>query len=619
MSKLFDFSKSLEWAEWNILSDPKTISYSSQVNDTIKTVDNDEYYAKMTDAFQEHQQQQQQQQESAKGSSSKKETINEAWIYKNVKKFVSPDVADYIFEQMMAILKSRKSDDEIQEELFTMIGNITDECLQFMQTLFNNRSRIRKFKGDYLHTQQQQQQEGKAKAGKKKEVSSATKLLEQLRRTGGYADGLGLDCDFVLPKGTVHIDEKTYEEYAVPAHVVGDEVKSRRREPIESFDEWARGAFKGYKTLNPVQTVLFEPAYRASGNLLVCAPTGAGKTNIALMTILRELGRHLAITLDGKPRVTGGKDDIAGMGADFKIVYVAPMKALAQEVTRTLGERLAYLGVEVRELTGDTQLSKREIGSTHIIVTTPEKWDVVTRKSTESSLASMVRLLIIDEVHLLNEDRGPVLETLVSRTHRLVERTQMPVRLVGLSATLPNYRDVGEFLKADPVKGIFYFDPTYRPVQLSMDFVGTKTRPNDVNGRNRVMNEVCFEKLIDTMRRGNQAMVFVNSRKDTVVVANAILEIARKRGLYSAYFNDDMPEADSFRSQVVKSKNVEMRDLFASGVSIHHAGMLRQDRNLVERMFAKGAIRVLFCTATLAWGVNLPTHTVIIRGTEVYK
>ena len=453
-------------------------------------------------------------------------------------------------------------------------------------------------------------------------MSNATRLLEQLRRTGGHGEGLGLNSDFALPKGTIHDDQKTYDEYIVPAADVGDIEKTRARLPVrESFDEWAQGAFRGYATLNPVQTALFEAAYRTSENLLVCAPTGAGKTNIALMTILRELGRHLAITLDGRPQVSSGGAVAAatGMGADFKIVYVAPMKALAQEVTRTLGDRLAYLGVEVRELTGDTQLTKREIGTTHIIVTTPEKWDVVTRKSTESSLASLVRLLIIDEVHLLNEDRGPVLETLVARTHRLVERTQVPVRIVGLSATLPNYRDVGEFLKADPVKGVFYFDPTYRPVQLSMDFVGTKTRPNDIIGRNRVMNDICFDKLIDSLRRGHQAMVFVNSRKDTVVVAKAMLEIARNRSLYTAYFNDLSSEAECYRTRVSKSQNVELRELFKSGVSIHHAGMLRKDRSLVEEMFAKGAIRALFCTATLAWGVNLPTHTVIIRGTDVYK
>ena len=55
------------------------------------------------------------------------------------------------------------------------------------------------------------------------------------------------------------------------------------------------------------------------------------------------------------------------------------------------------------------------------------------------------------------------------------------------------------------------------------------------------------------------------------------------------------------------------------GVGIHHAGMLRSDRNLAERAFGQGLIKVLCCTATLAWGVNLPAHTVIIKGTQLYN
>ncbi len=47
-------------------------------------------------------------------------------------------------------------------------------------------------------------------------------------------------------------------------------------------------------------------------------------------------------------------------------------------------------------------------------------------------------------------------------------------------------------------------------------------------------------------------------------------------------------------------------------------GLLRSDRNLVESMFSKGVTKVLCCTATLAWGVNLPAHAVVIRGTQLY-
>lgn len=68
------------------------------------------------------------------------------------------------------------------------------------------------------------------------------------------------------------------------------------------------------------------------------------------------------------------------------------------------------------------QLSKRELAETQMIVTTPEKWDVITRKGGDVAVASLVRLLIIDEVHLLNDERGPVIETLVARTLRQVRK-----------------------------------------------------------------------------------------------------------------------------------------------------------------------------------------------------
>jgi activating signal cointegrator complex subunit 3 len=68
------------------------------------------------------------------------------------------------------------------------------------------------------------------------------------------------------------------------------------------------------------------------------------------------------------------------------------------------------------------QLSKRELAETQMIVTTPEKWDVITRKGGDVAVASLVKLLIIDEVHLLNDERGPVIETIIARTLRQVRR-----------------------------------------------------------------------------------------------------------------------------------------------------------------------------------------------------
>lgn len=215
--------------------------------------------------------------------------------------------------------------------------------------------------------------------------------------------------------------------------------------------------------------------------MLVCAPTGAGKTNIAMIAVLREVAAN-------RDAATGWVDK-----GVFKIVYVAPMKALAAEVTANFGKRLAPLGLAVRELTGDMQLTKKELSETQMIVTTPEKWDVITRKGGDVAVAALVRLLIIDEVHLLNDERGPVIETLVARTLRQVEASQSMIRIVGLSATLPNYKDVAAFLRVAPATGLHHFGPQFRPVPLETEFVGVSAP--GMAARANLMNEICYNKV----------------------------------------------------------------------------------------------------------------------------
>ena len=182
------------------------------------------------------------------------------------------------------------------------------------------------------------------------------------------------------------------------------------------------------------------------------------------------------------------------------------MKALAAEMVRNFGTRLAPLGVVVRELTGDMQLTKSEIHHTQMIVTTPEKWDVVTRKATgDVQLAQIVRLLIIDEVHLLHEDRGSVIESLVARTLRQVESSQTMIRIVGLSATLPNYLDVARFLHVNPYQGLFFFDGRFRPVPLSQTFVGVKA--TNYLQQLRDMEDICYDKVLHNVCRDHQVSV----------------------------------------------------------------------------------------------------------------
>jgi pre-mRNA-splicing helicase BRR2 len=206
---------------------------------------------------------------------------------------------------------------------------------------------------------------------------------------------------------------------------------------------------QGTEALNRVQSRLHKTALFTNENLLLCAPTGAGKTNVALLTMLHEIGRHRnedgSINKNEFKVVLDVQSCLVFMpclwSLDFllarflwnyccnalmpplahavQIIYIAPMKSLVQEMVGNFAKRLAPFDLIVNELTGDHQLSKEQIFETQVIVCTPEKWDILTRKS-QGGLTSLVSLVIIDEIHLLHDDRGPVLESIVARTIRQV-------------------------------------------------------------------------------------------------------------------------------------------------------------------------------------------------------
>ncbi len=198
----------------------------------------------------------------------------------------------------------------------------------------------------------------------------------------------------------------------------------------------------------------------------------------------------------------------------------------------------------------------------------------------------------------------------------MVESSQTVIRVVGLSATLPNYIDVAGFLRVNPYVGLFFFDGRFRPVPLAQTFIGVKEiRPMAQLNK---MNEVCYDKVVEFLKKGKQVMVFVHARNSTAKTGMVLKEMAQNRGDATVFEPEDSPQLGMARSSMAKSRNRQLAELFDCGIGIHHAGMLRSDRNLVEKLFAQGHIKVLCCTATLAWGVNLPAHAVIIKGTEIY-
>jgi len=103
---------------------------------------------------------------------------------------------------------------------------------------------------------------------------------------------------------------------------------------------------------------------------------------------------------------------------------------------------------------------------------------------------------------------------------------------------------------------------------------------------------VTFEKVSELVREGHQVMVFVHARKETVKAALAIQDAAAKEDILTDFSCQDHPSYSHFRHEISASRNKEMKQLFDDGFGIHHAGMLRADRNLTEKLFSARAIKV---------------------------
>ncbi|KAL8917735.1 MAG: hypothetical protein Q9208_007787 [Pyrenodesmia sp. 3 TL-2023] len=537
--------------------------------------------------------------------------------------------ADELQDQVSALLASDMKDEELQMTLADIVGyDDLDIVIEFIARRFEITSSLhtppKEANGILGHLQSKEERE---LALHQKDMEHKTAVLRPAQERQGpqyphvykaHQAGNTLSAGgrkYGLPAGSFKQEHENYEEYSIPAAEVGTLGVGRKLVDVSGMDGLCKRTFKGYKSLNRMQSLVYPVAYRTSENMLICAPTGAGKTDVAMLAILNAISHNIVPNPIEEPDAT----EFTVHAEDFKIVYVAPMKALAAEITEKLGRRLAWLGIQVRELTGDMHLTKKEIVQTQIIVTTPEKWDVVTRKSTgDTELVQKVRLLIIDEVHMLHDERGAVLESLVARTERQVESTQSLIRIVGLSATLPNYTDVADFLKVNRMAGMFYFDASFRPVPLEQHFVGVKGKPGTKQSRENI-DQVAFLKVKEMLELGHQIMVFVHSRKDTVLTARTFLKMAAEHACLDLFDCHDVEGYSAAMRDLKQTKGRELRELVPQGFGTHHAGMPRTDRNKIEQLFAAGHINVLCCTATLAWGVNLPAAAVVIKGTQLYS
>lgn len=409
--------------------------------------------------------------------------------------------------------------------------------------------------------------------------------------------------EIVLPENSYKIKKTGYTELYIPAP---EKLDSKfRLINISDLPEWSQKVFPSNETssLNRIQSEVFPTVFHTNKNVLVCAPTGAGKTNIAMLAALQTISKHIS---NEKKGIIDSND------ISFKMVYIAPLRALVQEQVTEFQRRLKVLGIRVVELTGDSETSRRELENAHMIVSTPEKWDIISRKFHNQKLIQQVELMILDEVHLLHEERGPIIEAI---SMRMMKNN---TRMVALSATLPNYQDVADFLKVDKT-GLFFFTPDYRPCPLKQEFISVNSFSSVKELIN--INRACYDKIKENLQNRHQVIVFVHSRKDTLKTAQYLLQQIKTDDEFKSFVDKEDTAIQNILTKEAKENcdDPQLANMIKNGIALHHAGLSRNDRSQSEDLFADGVIRLLISTKTISWGVNLPAHTVIIKGTDIYS
>ncbi|XP_055949652.1 probable ATP-dependent DNA helicase HFM1 [Argiope bruennichi] len=371
-----------------------------------------------------------------------------------------------------------------------------------------------------------------------------------------------------------------------------------------------RSVFNAFPYFNVVQSTVFEDAFYTDKHLVVCAPTGSGKTVIFELCIVR-----LLILVS----------DLGNALSRYKVVYMAPVKSLCHERFEDWRQKFECLGASCMQLTGDTENEDYfELQKYTIILTTPEKWDSITRLwKNNKNLVQTVKLLLIDEIHLLNEEeRGATMEAALSRMKTIQNvllgeargkpGAQEPsLRFVAVSATFPNAEDVTEWLGMDNCKGVAYkMNDNLRPVHLRKVVLGYPCSDTLSEFRFDLNLSYKLGHVIQSYSEGKPTLVFCATRKSVIQTACILAK--------STHFVNNAAHKQQLIDVANSMHDTKLRECLLNGIGFHHAGLSVSDRRMIEEMFVSARLHVLISTSTLAMGVNFPAHLVVIKSTAQY-
>jgi superfamily II RNA helicase len=344
---------------------------------------------------------------------------------------------------------------------------------------------------------------------------------------------------------------------------------------------------------------------KAGKSVLTCAPTGAGKTVIAREAIRIALAENK------------------------RVFYTAPLKALINQKFYEFSEEFGKDNVGI--VTGDANQNR----DAKIIVMTTEIYRNMLYGTSFGSIDPFLndlKYVIFDEFHFINDEyRGTVWEESVIYTPKSVQ-------MIALSATISNPQELVDWITK--IHSECALVETFeRPVPLSHYYFKEEqlspllTTNNKLNPQLKERNDNRFGSKKG--RFGNRFGGGANSKSS---IAKVVEELSKKAMLPAIYFvfsrkgcdkaADDCSDLNLLNNEESKKLEQEIAlaisenkalekynklHLLKKGIAAHHAGLLPQMKTLIEELFAKGLIKVVFSTETLAAGINMPAKTTVIN------
>jgi helicase len=349
--------------------------------------------------------------------------------------------------------------------------------------------------------------------------------------------------------------------------------------PLDIIQLWRE---KESETLLPLQeSAVKRNGLFEGGNLLIQAPTSSGKTFIGEMAAIQTALRRK------------------------KVIYLVPLKALAEEKYLEFREKYAPYGVQVIISTRDHREFDRRLedGNFSIAVVVYEKLAQLLVRRPER--IEEIALIIADELELLSDpERGGMVEVLLTRVLRA------KTRLIGLSAVIGDAERLANWMNA---KLVFY---ERRPVELRFGVLHEGVfRYHTYNERTEgeetlldVRSESPWEILTENVKafaaKGESCLVFVKAKHESRRGAELLSHQISAAPASEAIASLRRMEPTRSRDYLLETLNV--------GVAFHNADLSPEERRIVERAFRSGEVRIMVSTSTLAVGMNLPAQNVFI-------